>query len=610
VPGAGSSGPSTPAEGSTRADPADWRTWWRFNSEALLDLKTLVGQHDRRTGGGEFGLGAGESQGSPGLTQATIETEVLPALWSALQAGGDTQLVRNAMFALARVEATWRVPDGQGFTFAATKMLASPHAPTAEAAIVALGVTGKSQGLGLLFEILSDSEKGRQAIGKPAVDYRRRAFAAYALALVGRSESSPAVRKSIVRALMQNLDARATAPYDVQLASLISLGLVPLDSHAEEVASEADPQHLCRGEQLNFLLDYLDDERRHPQLRAQAVIPLARLAQGAPDADYDAIRGALIVPLGARSKAPLEVKQSCVIGLGLLGDGDEDELDRELRSTLYRAAAHEDRLTRALALISLAKVVGRPGKGAQDGKSLVEAEEYLLGKLVRGDTSQRAWAALSLGVLGCTLNDHGRTTPREIAAALRGALATARSKDELGAQCLGLGLLRDSESGATLAARLESSKDDGTRACAALAAGLVDAEAAMDPLRQMIAASTSANEVFVSAALALRIAGHSEVSLALAERATRKPSTDATDDLARLLGHLGDARTVDELAALARDASAKPQVRAAACEALGEICDTRSRHWTSALSTDLHYGLMSSTLLSFGSDGTGVLEMR
>jgi HEAT repeat protein len=596
--------PSTPSEGSVRADPADWRTWWRFNSDAYIDLKTLLNQLDRVTPGEDLGLD------SKKLSQKTVETVVVPALWSALQTAGDTTMVRNAMLSLARIEACWKLPEGVGFSQLAPQMLANSHVETAEAAIVALGVAGKAGSADALIEILGDTEKGRKAIQQPGVDYRRRSFAAYALALISQRNEDAELRKRIAFALMKNLDSRATAPYDVQLASLISLGMVTLPAHGEELEAKNQEGHLCRGEQLNFLLEYLDDSRRHPSLRAQAVIPLARLAHGADDADFDAIRGALLEPFAGRSKSPVEVRQSCVIGLGLLGDADADAIDAEVRATLYRAAADDDKLTRSLALVSLAKVAGRPGKGGTDAEAFAEAQGFLLGKLVRGDASQRAWAGLSLGVLGVTRYDNGQTAAPELAQALRGTLDDAKQKDDVGAHCLGLGLLRDGDAADLLVERLVESKDDGTRACAALASGLVGAKAAFEPLQKMLESSTQASSLYVSAALGLRIAGSAEISSKMVARAQRRPVDESTDDVARLLGYLGDARTVDELAALVAESANKPEIRAAACEALGEICDLRARHWTSSLATDLHYGLLSSTLLSFGGDGTGILEMR
>lgn len=598
-PGVGG-GPTTQAP-DARVDPADWRTWWRFNGEAYVDLKSLLGLLDRAT--------SADPSERFGLTQEAVEQHALPALWSVLQKGGDTAMVRAAMLALARVESSWTVPDGQSWSFIAPQMVANEHQETAEAAVIALGVAGREKGVPQLIGILRDTPEARAELKVKSIDFRRRALAAYALALIGRNDANAAQRAEIVRALMGNLHAKATAPYDVQLASLIALGLVPLASHGENAEDMDVEGHVCRGEQLAFLLSYLKDERRQASLRAQAVIPLARLSQDATDADADAIRAALLEPLGARSRAPDEVKQSCVIALGLLGDGDEDALDCEIRGALHRAAAQDDRLARSVALISLAKVVGRPGRGFNEGKSLAEAQELLLARLIRGDATQRAWAALAVGVLGSTLADHNRTLPEDFSATLRMALGNLKSKEEAGAHCLGLGLLRDRDARDVLRERLDKGRDEGTRGCAALALGLAGASNAIEPLRELLTA-TPPSSAYPSAALALRLAGQRNVPADFIARAEKRPLTTEHIRIAAILGNLGDGRALPALAALAKDESAKPELRTAAAEAIGELCDTRGRHWTSALSTDLHYRLLSSTLLSYSGNGSGVLEMR
>jgi hypothetical protein len=218
--------------------------------------------------------------------------------------------------------------------------------------------------------------------------------------------------------------------------------------------------------------------------------------------------------------------------------------------------------------------------------------------------------ARSRGVLGCTQNDFGKPTSPELAVALRGCARTRGQKEELGAQCIGLGLLRDRTCVLRSSNASTSPRTTARAPCAALATGLVGAKDGLERLKTMVAATNTANAVYVSAALALRIAGSSDVALALAQRAKTKPIDDSTDDVTRPAGLLGDARTVGDLAALVKDASNKAEVRAAACEALGEMCDKRPRHWTASLSTDLHYGLLSSTLSSFAGGGTGILEMR
>lgn len=609
TPTANPTGPATSAadpKATTRLDPAEWSTWWRFNGDAYLDLKTLLAGIDRTT------PSEGDSSNARrGLSQLVVDTRALPALWSVIQKSGDTEMMRSAVIALGRVESSWTVADGLSVNFLAPQLLGDEHKQSAEATVIALGIAGKCAAVPTLIEILRDTPAGREAIKAGSVDYRRRSFAAYALALIGREPSTPAkIKCEIVRALMENMRSRATAPYDVQLACIISIGLVPLECCAADSKPSDDPSHVCRGEQLNFLLDLLDDEQRFAQLRAQAVIPLARLACDATHADFEAIRGALIAPLGVHSRAPAEVQQSCVIGLGLLGDDDADALDGEIRSTLFRVAAQGDRLSRALALISIAKNAARPGKGENDGKALAASQEFLLARLAHGDTLQRPWAAIALGVLGVERARTGNATPAEVTAAIRSALENVRSKDEAGAYCLGLGLLRDRAASTPLAERVAKGKEPGTRACAALALGLVGGREALDPLQTIFDTDRSDAKLLLSTSLALRLLGRGDIALTLAQSLRERANTPDGAPLARLLGLLGDARALTALCDVAQDPNSAVPVRGAACEAIGDLCDTRPRTWKSAISTDIHYALLSSTLLSYAASGEGILEMH
>jgi len=596
--------PATPTA-ETRSDPAEWSTWWRFNGDAYLDLKTILAGLDRATPSD-----GADTSARVGLSQSVINDRVAPALWSVIQKSGDMGMMRSAVLALGRVQSSWTLPQGLELTWAAPQLLGADYAATAEAAIIALGVAHDASSVPTLVDILRDTPEGRATCKKERVDYRRRAFAAYSLALIGRDAANTAQKADIVRALMENLRCGTTAPYDVQLACILALGLVPLDSCAPATQPVNDPNHVCRGEELNFLLAYLDDEGRLSQLRAQTVIPLARLAAGATNADFEAIRAALLEPLGTHSRAPVEVQQSCVIALGLLGDNDEDPLDRDIRAALYRSASSGDRLSRMLALISIAKTAARAGGGEVSGKALASAQEFLLGKLVRGDTSQRAWSAIALGVLGVERARAGATTPPDVALALRNALAAVRSKDEAGAYCLSLGLLRDHEAAAPLSDRIPKGREPGTRACAALSLGLVGARDAIEPLKALFETDKGDARLLASTALALRLLGRGEVVGVLAQSLREHSNTPEGAPIARLLGTLGDARALTALCDVAKNADASLVVRGAASEAIGELCDLRPRPWTSALSTDLHYALLSSTLLSFSAAGDGILEMR
>ena len=588
-----------------------WRAWWRYNGESYLGLKPRTAEIDRRiTPGGEFDLGSGERRQTPWVSAHQVTETVVPALWEAIKDSQDGAQTRAAVLALGRVESSWRAPAGRRLLDIAPVLLISPDHDLVEATLVGLGLTGSREAADDLAEVLADSADGRQLCKTPQVDARLRAFAAHALGLAAAANGDDALAKRVAVVLTAHLRSNTTAPYDLQLACLTSLGLAQLDACTSHSAADA---HVCRDTLIAFLIDYVDDSKRTTNLRGHAAIALARVAAVAADAQAEKVRDLLADQVGPHSKAAPQIQQCCTIALGLLGDSDEDELDDDIRDALLRIASKGDRLSRGLALISLAKIGARQGSGQNRGRAREEIQEQILAQLDRGHDERRAWAALALGVYGHEMAAAKRKLPDDIAFALRTALSGARSADDATAQCIALALLRDGGSSESLILRFEKSREDSLRACAALSLGWVGARNAVDPLSKIFFAGPRQSEVFPSAATALRLLGNSSVVPGMVEMihvaAARKDVAGATT-CAALLGKLGDPRAIDALARHTRDRSQKPRVRAACASALAELCDTHSHHWSAKVSTDSHFGLLSSTLVSFSGNGTGLLEMR
>ncbi|MCC6406386.1 MAG: HEAT repeat domain-containing protein [Planctomycetes bacterium] len=583
-------------------DVPGWQTWWRFHRDAYLELKGILVARDPTT----EGAGPSASRSS-----TVIDAKLRPALQRALQSAGDAELVRAELIALARTEASWGRGDGLSLSDAASFFLSQPKIrAVGEAAVVALGVRKDAASIALLNDLVLDTPVGRAAVGSTVVDFRTRAFAAYALGLIGEANGELTTRKRIARTLIDALAADSNAPYDLQLALLVALGLVPLENCADtppEGSSEFG--HLCRGTELSFLLDFVQDPSRHPRLRAQAVVPLARLAQTATLENLDAIREALLVPLAPGSRSPSEVRQSAIIGLGLLGDADRDGLDREVRDALLRELARGERLERGLAAISLARVAGRPGRGEDSAHGQAEIEAALFKELSAGRGSARAWAAIAFGVLERALVPQGRHVRIDAAKPLRSWLTSGRSSDEIGAACIALGLLRDPDAVEPLGTRV-SRGDAQIRGHAALALGLIGDATAREPLSAALAGASGEPELYRSIATALRLLGVRTVLDEIASAPRVENGPQAKVEAAMLLGSIGDARSIDPLVTWLSDSEEAPEVRRAAAWALGELADRSPRPWTSSISVDLHFGLMASTLASWARDGSGLLDMR
>jgi hypothetical protein len=590
--------------GSGPADGFGWHAWWRFNGESALDLGARLSEIDRTRVGDRA-----DTQRASAAVAGQVIARVVPALRSMLSDGADPLQARSALLALGEIESSWTLPDDLRLGALAPAWTASSNHDLAEASLVALGLTGRKQSVDDLLEVLSDSSVGRALCKASLVDQRRRAFAAYALGLAALRSRDEATSRRVALGLIDQLRAGDAVPPDVQLACVTALGFAPLAA----CASHADAEwHVCRTRELEFLLDWSSQAKRPARHRAQACLALARVAAVAPDAAAEGARERLAEALAPSAKSPPEVLQACAIGLGLVGDADEDALDERIRDVLLRSSSKGDPLARNLALVSLARVGARPGRGQDRGRAREAIGKALLARLGRA-RADRGWAALAIGVFGRGLARSHQEMLAELAGDLRVALAGSRSTDDAAAYCVALALLGDAEAAPALAERWEKSQESGLRSCAALSMGWIGARDAAGSLAKRFLAGPRANELFASAATALRLLGEPTVVPGLvemlhAELARKETSTAAR--CAALLGQLGDGRALESLARIAGDERQRPELRSACAGALAELCDTHPRRWRAAIAADSPFSLHPSTLSSPSGNGTGLLDMR
>lgn len=606
-----------------RTDPAAWQSWWRFNRDAYLDLKRILAGMETKTasdGGPDRAASGGAPKGerSTPVTEPMVRRDVAPALQKVLEGGGRFDLLRSTVIALARVESTWG--EGESITSRTTArhFLSQPPSETAEAGVVALGIRGDRESVDTLIDLLLDTPKGRELRSSGSgqaekVDYRLRSLAAFSLGMIGAQHDDSDLRIKIAMAFIENLEANANAPFDTQLASLIAMGMVPMPPCEEPIGTQSSKsvdEHFCRGRQVAMLLDYMADQRRHTRLRAQAAIPLARLTQQSNEEHQRIVTESLLGALDPKEKAAPEIKQACVLALGVLGDGDDDALDQAIVEALGKEVVRGDRLSRPFALVALAKAAGDLGNHANSGKSLSKAQSLLLKQMTTGKNGMDAWASIALGVLGRTLAENKQVVAQEVAQGLRQSLASAKTSDEVAAASLALGLLRDNASAEAMIQKLQKVTEPSQRACVALALGLTSSPAAREPLLATLSNAKNDSDEFRHLAIGARLLGErsSVARVADAARSAADPLTKA--GLLSTLGVMGDAAGVAPLVAAVLDKSQTEEVRAAAAAALGELCDGHARPWSASISQDLHYDLLSSTLVSYSGDGSGLLEMR
>ncbi|MFT7664637.1 MAG: HEAT repeat protein, partial [Planctomycetota bacterium] len=556
-----------------------WQEWWQFNGDPYLRLRTLVSGLSSTTGGGT----QIEARQGYGPTSGQIQATVVPALRAALMAADNTDVVRGAMIALARIGKSNELP-GLTLDQTAKFYLKEDHQPSTESALIALGLRADASSVDLLLNLVRNNEAGQELRDDQSVDSRTRVFATYALGLLSRRADDPKLSAKIGRELTRCFVTDETATFEMHVAMMLSLGLAPDDECDGEIAvdltSLSDKEaHLCRGTQIAALVDYFEDTERPYELRAHAAVPLARLALNASEPYKMAIAKVLQEPLESRSKEHPSVRHSCVVALGVLGDSDEDPTDQAIRETLFSSASRGKDLLQRLSMVSLAKVAARVGDSDNTGSGLRKVQKFLSKKLASGRGDIRSWAAMALSILG---HDHNRETaeiPEGITNILRDSL-NARSEDRAAASALAIGVLRDYDSYSSLLKHIGPKEAAHVRSYSALALGMIGAREAIEPLTKLVSEEDLSPMVLGSASIALRLLGHREAASTLLAQLDDLEETDDQIALISAAGVLGDSTSIELLIELMGDDERDDALRGSAALALGVLCDTRTEAWT------------------------------
>jgi HEAT repeat protein len=581
-PAAPSSGPGTP--GSAGADPDSWATWWAYRRDPFLELKAAVHRDDGggaaapTTGSDGFDLGRGERTDRQGVLRPdefTVRTRVVPALREALRDDAGVDLRSACLLALAKIGVD---PQGETLVAVLESHLDDPVQEVAESAALALGLCGRERALFLLADLLDDAQSAHGRIGGKSVPQRTRAFAAYALGLGALRSTREDVRRFAISRLAAALERERFASRDVPVAIVHALGLAPLALEPQPDTSAALSPSASRRGQVRHLLALLADERGDAAVQAHVPGGLGALLEdierepGGRALKEEAARALLLRLHGERARN-VDLRQGAIVGLQALGDGDGDELDREIARALERAAAELEPLSRGLAQIALGDSSARAGAGPDPERGLREARAFLMQRLAQGTTLSRPWAAFGLALGERRRQRAGWLPTPEVGAALRGALVAARSPEERAALALALGLIEDDQAPAPVRALFHEARADDLRGTFAVALGLLRDAASVPALTQTVRESRFRAGLLRDAAVGLALAGDKRAVPLLAEELASASSLASQAALCAALGTVGDARAVERLIAFLADPAPTQRARAFAAAALGNVAD-------------------------------------
>lgn len=617
--GFGPSAPSSPVPASGNfgmyfeiEDMSSWTYWWEFNQAPYLRLQEAVRRGLAVTSEDDFTLGDGmaaRKAADLAPDEEVVRGEIVPALLEVLEGDSDAVLTSAVLLALARIgEESGSAMGSSHLTEVMKGHLDESNHVVVENATVALGVLAHPSCVPALAALLGDTEEGRALTDRRRVPDRVRAFAAYGLGLAAQRSEIADVRRYALSHLLETLEAENT-PREDQVACMIALGMAAPDSPALTGGQQgADTSPASSSEELvEFLAAYFRDRDHPDQVRAFAATSMAQLLPYVSDELRESVTRRLLAAIGRGSKEPNAVVQSSALALGLIGDADEDELDRDIRKALMRSHAKGDQLARNYALVALAQIAGRGGRGDGDPHAGTETvREFLLDTLERGKSTAKPWTGLAVGVLGDALIRERRPLEDETLEGLRAALAESRSPESTAAYSIGVGLCGDIGATDVLLAKLEKHGDPEIRAHLALALGLVGAKEAVKPLNEMLEESIHEPEVLRQAAIGLALLGHKPLVprlLALVDECDCDVSHAA---IAQAMGWTGDRRVVEPLLTMLQDEDAHDQKRAQAALGLGRVADKDPLPWTARISTGINYFDGPASLTC--SEGWGIID--
>ncbi len=630
TPGSGA-GSSATGGSAAEVDWLAWSWWWEFNKEPYLALRDRTAPD--------------EATSTSGLrvTRQQVLEEILPALRAALTTSSSNDVVTGCLIALARLGDDL-APDERPDLVADFKpFLADANQELAETATIALGILGSESSAFVLSDLLLDTTAGHRLADTSEVSVRTRAFAAYALGLVGQQSEREDVRRFVVHTLSRALAGDESARPDVQTACVIALGRVPLTwsgilrDEREVKKGTVLPASVSREAEIAVLLDVFAERDTGRFVRAHIPGALAALvgaearqlalSDGPLRPTSEQLRRrvcATLIDAAEDRRTPVEVQVGCIMALGSIGSalvpstpdaGDSSELGGRVDAVLEAAA--DDRTLRNFALFSRARVVARrsldtASSPAQD--AAIRLRKELLSGMAKRRNDRARWSALALAVFE---KERGTASVTDASNAVADLLSGSRSPLDVGAFSIAAGILGDPAAGAALRERVVATGDDSSRAHAAIGLALVGQDprafasfgrsATLDELRDIVAGATYRPHLLRDGSIALSLLGDRSIVSLLAAKLEHTNSLAALAGLARALGRVGDATSVAPVLRVLQDEQKPERARAFAAVALGLMSDRDALPWTSIYSTDVNYLALPATL--YDAKGLGILNL-
>ncbi|MFT5286392.1 MAG: HEAT repeat protein [Planctomycetota bacterium] len=593
----------------------DWYWWWYFNKDAYLELRKAIFESAPKTGGREFFIGNGVKTREVDPTKLTayeLRVLIVPSILKVLVEedeqieGQSDDLILASLMALSKIGQPGELSDGEPFDIVIGRFLDHTKGTIRDRAVVALGILGYEESVPLLIDLLKNSPAGRRIVDRAEVPRSMRAYAAFALAMIGSQSEDLEIRREIIAELADILVGPKFATRDIKAACMIAMGHLPLEikPYFEPPVWRGGPRLKApdpttdRLAQIRFLLFYMGDRRaNHDSIRSYIPTALMNLIEGADDETRIEVMGVLNRVLRKFTTEPIEIQQAAILTLGQLGHAGDDRLARKVIDTLMRYVKFADSQSNRYALIALGQIAARPGPGKEPWYNHENLYTYLRKQLEgRAESRMRAWAAISLGVMMRARLEMQLPIPERSLEALRKAHFDCRTPLDVGAYALALGLARDSESLEQLKKSLDYFEIDTARGLVLLSMGMIGNREASEPLMEELADIKFRGERMAFASIALALNGESDRVPLLLDLLEKAGSQESQGPIVTALGVSGDRRVISPLVEVVRDdVKYRDAVRAAAIVGLGTIGDRRSLLWRTQFSANTNYRFGTTT---------------
>lgn len=629
-PGPSNTGPNKVAT-STDPDLAIWDFWWGSNQHAFLNHNAPRWTRHWAVDDCSFFSEPSDDPNRP--SEALVRGTVVPALLKVLEEETNRDIVTGSLIALAKIGDADSKDGSVRFGEVAKGLLRSKDQIVSETAALALGVLGKSEAVPALTSLWRGGKEGQRLVGK-TVPLRTRAFAGYALGLIGAEAAENETRRAIALPLLDILETDRSAQPDLKVSAINALGIIPLDwpdgkstGNAPEASAAANRATLVRHLLSHLNTEHLKGSGREedPRIRAHYPMAIARLLALHDDLPKefwgvrsDAIKSLLELLAEDSVPSQVPVRQSACIALGMIGNasghGTEGEINRLALKALTRIAdGSGDRQARFFALMAIGQLGSRAGRGPDVHRELQEdAEMTMLRSLKGGGSTEQAWAALALGVYGNTLNASGAGVPPRVVLAVRSEAQKQGHPHVIGSYAIALGLMSDTESQDELLGYLKEKRfsTDEARGHIAMGLGLMEATTAVAPINALVRRAKLRPDFVQQAAPALGLLGNQAAIPGLIQLLTEAKGSTAQASIATALGLIGHTESIAPLTEVLLDTGEvrlTHTARAYAAVALGLVCDNDYLPWNLKYSYNVNHAAHVETLVSVA--GTGILSI-